>query len=143
MDLIRCRQWGLAAELPAKAALKKDLADVVIRYFKVAAPVVDALNTPIARDARAEKKSAFRAECSAGLTRLPPFAQVTRERVGRPTFWCAKPAPNAGFRGPEGPKSGKNRCFTYKNPRKLWKSRIFPLTLYLLRPHGNHRQGSS
>ncbi|MGB0064387.1 MAG: DUF2461 domain-containing protein [Terracidiphilus sp.] len=48
MDLIRCRQWGLAAELPAKAALKKDFADVVIRYFKVAAPVVDALNTPLA-----------------------------------------------------------------------------------------------
>ncbi len=47
MDLIRCRQWGLAAELPAKTALKKDFADVVIRYFKVAAPVVDALNTPI------------------------------------------------------------------------------------------------
>ena len=35
MDLIRCRQWGLAAELPAKAALKKDIADVVIRYFRV------------------------------------------------------------------------------------------------------------
>ncbi|MGA9061780.1 MAG: DUF2461 domain-containing protein [Terracidiphilus sp.] len=48
MDLIRCRQWGLAAELPAKAALKKDIADVVIRCFKIAAPVVDALNTPIA-----------------------------------------------------------------------------------------------
>jgi len=48
MDLIRCRQWGLAATLPAKAALKKDFADVVIRYFKVAAPVVDALNTPLA-----------------------------------------------------------------------------------------------
>ena len=48
MDLIRCRQWGLAAELPAKAALKKDFAGVVIRYFKIAAPVVDALNTPIA-----------------------------------------------------------------------------------------------
>ena len=39
---------GLAATLPAKAALKKDLADVIIRYFKVAAPVVDALNTPLA-----------------------------------------------------------------------------------------------
>ncbi len=48
MDLIRCRQWGLAATLPAKAALKKDLADVIIRYFKVAAPVVDALNMPLA-----------------------------------------------------------------------------------------------
>src|ERR1700679_4164728 len=29
MDLIRCRQWGLAATLPAKAALKKDFADVI------------------------------------------------------------------------------------------------------------------
>jgi uncharacterized protein (TIGR02453 family) len=48
MDLIRCRQWGLAATLPAKAALQKNLADVIIRYFKVAAPVVDALNTPLA-----------------------------------------------------------------------------------------------
>lgn len=48
MDLIRCRQWGLAAELPAKAALDRKFADVVIRYFKVAAPVVDALNTPLA-----------------------------------------------------------------------------------------------
>ena len=55
MDLIRCRQWGLAAELPAKAALKKDIADVVIRYFKIAAPVVDALNTPIAESMRPKK----------------------------------------------------------------------------------------
>jgi uncharacterized protein (TIGR02453 family) len=48
MDLIRCRQWGLAATLHAKAALKKDFADVIVRYFRVAAPVVDALNTPLA-----------------------------------------------------------------------------------------------
>ncbi len=59
MDLIRCRQWGLAAELPAKAALKKDIADVVIRYFKIAAPVVDALNTPIAESMRPKKKVLF------------------------------------------------------------------------------------
>jgi len=59
MDLIRCRQWGLAAELPAKAALKKDIADVVIRYFKIAAPVVDALNTPIAASQRPKKKVLF------------------------------------------------------------------------------------
>lgn len=58
MDLIRCRQWGLAAELPAKAALKKDIADVVIRYFKVAAPIVDALNTPLAA-ALSPKKTIF------------------------------------------------------------------------------------
>jgi uncharacterized protein (TIGR02453 family) len=59
MDLIRCRQWGLAAELPAKAALKKDIADVVIRYFKIAAPVVDALNTPIAESMKPKKKVLF------------------------------------------------------------------------------------
>lgn len=47
MDLIRCRQWGLAATLPAAEALKKDFATTLIRYFKIAAPVVDALNTPI------------------------------------------------------------------------------------------------
>jgi uncharacterized protein (TIGR02453 family) len=59
MDLIRCRQWGLAADLPAKAALKKDFADVVIRYFKVAAPVVDALNTPIAAASAPRRKVLF------------------------------------------------------------------------------------
>jgi len=59
MDLIRCRQWGLAAELPAKAALKKNFADVVIRYFKIAAPVVDALNTPIAAAMQPKKKVLF------------------------------------------------------------------------------------
>jgi len=55
MDLIRCRQWGLAAELPGKTALKKDLAETVIRYFKIAAPVVDALNTPIAASLKPKK----------------------------------------------------------------------------------------
>ena len=48
MDLIRCRQWGLSATLPADAALDPALAATVIRHFRLAAPVVDALNTPIA-----------------------------------------------------------------------------------------------
>jgi len=39
---------GLAAELPAKAALQRNISDVIVRYFQVAAPVVDALNTPLA-----------------------------------------------------------------------------------------------
>ena len=47
MDLIRCRQWGLVATLPAKAALEKNFAATLIRYFRTAAPIVDALNTPI------------------------------------------------------------------------------------------------
>jgi uncharacterized protein (TIGR02453 family) len=48
MDLIRCRQWGLSAMLPASAALDPGFAATLIRHFRLAAPVVDALNTPIA-----------------------------------------------------------------------------------------------
>ena len=59
MDLIRCRQWGLAATLPAAEALKPNLAATLIRYFKIAAPVVDALNTPIAAAQAPRKKVLF------------------------------------------------------------------------------------
>ncbi len=59
MDLVRCRQWGLAATLPAEAALKPDLAAQVIRHFRIAAPVVDALNTPLAAAAAPKKKVLF------------------------------------------------------------------------------------
>ncbi|HEX4757091.1 MAG TPA: DUF2461 domain-containing protein [Terracidiphilus sp.] len=59
MDLIRCRQWGLAATLPAKDALKKDFAATLIRCFKIAAPVVDALNGPIAAAQAPRKKILF------------------------------------------------------------------------------------
>src|SRR5579863_10119253 len=55
MDLIRCRQWGLARTLPAEEALKPKFAAALIRDFKIAAPVVNALNTPIAA-AQAPKK---------------------------------------------------------------------------------------
>ncbi len=59
MDLIRCRQWGLATTLPAATALKQDFAATVIRYFRIAAPVVDALNTPIAAAQAPKKKVLF------------------------------------------------------------------------------------
>ena len=59
MDLIKCRQWGLAATLPAEAALRPDLAATMIRYFKLAAPVVDALNTPIEASLKTKKKVLF------------------------------------------------------------------------------------
>lgn len=55
MDLIRCRQWGLAATLPATDALKPNFAATIIRHFRTAAPVVDALNTPIAEQAPKNK----------------------------------------------------------------------------------------
>jgi uncharacterized protein (TIGR02453 family) len=59
LDLIQCRQWGLAATLPVKTALDHKLADIVIRHFKLAAPIVDALNTPIAAALAPKKKILF------------------------------------------------------------------------------------
>jgi uncharacterized protein (TIGR02453 family) len=59
MDLVRCRQWGLAATLPADSALDAKFAATVIRYFKLAAPVVDALNTPIAAAMKPKRKVLF------------------------------------------------------------------------------------
>ena len=59
MDLIRCRLWGLAARLPAATALKKDFAATIVRHFRIAAPVVDALNTPIAAAQTPKKKVLF------------------------------------------------------------------------------------
>ena len=54
MDLLLCRQWGVEATLPPKAALQKDFAAEVIRHFRLAAPLVNALNTPLL--ARLKKK---------------------------------------------------------------------------------------
>jgi len=59
LDLIQCRQWGLSATLPAETALDAGLASTVIRHFKLAAPVVDALNTPIAAALSTPKKVLF------------------------------------------------------------------------------------
>jgi uncharacterized protein (TIGR02453 family) len=58
IELIRCRQWGLSATLPASAALEPEFAKVLIRCFRLAAPVVDALNTPLIA-ALAERKKVF------------------------------------------------------------------------------------
>ena len=59
LDLIQCRQWGMSATLPAGAALKPDIATVIIRHFKLVAPIVDALNTPIAAAAAPKKRVLF------------------------------------------------------------------------------------
>jgi hypothetical protein len=59
MDLIRCRQWGLAATLPSAEALKPNFAATIIRHFKIAAPVVDALNSPIAAAQAPKRKVLF------------------------------------------------------------------------------------
>ena len=59
MDLIQCRQWGLSATLPASAALEPGFAATLIRHFRLAAPVVDALNAPIAAALVPRKKVLF------------------------------------------------------------------------------------
>jgi uncharacterized protein (TIGR02453 family) len=59
LDLIQCRQWGLSTSLPASAALKADFAAVLARHFRLAAPVVEALNTPIAATLATHKKVLF------------------------------------------------------------------------------------
>jgi uncharacterized protein (TIGR02453 family) len=59
IDLIRCRQWGLSTSLPASEALKPGFAATLIRHFRLAAPVVDALNTPIATTLEPRKKVLF------------------------------------------------------------------------------------
>ena len=48
MDLIKCKQWGLSTTLPVETALETNFAQTLVRHFKLLAPIVDALNTPIA-----------------------------------------------------------------------------------------------
>lgn len=59
IDLIRYKQWGMSVELPAKTALETDFAATVIRHFRLLAPMVDALNTPIAAAFAPKKKVLF------------------------------------------------------------------------------------
>ena len=49
MDLLLCRQWGIAATLPVAAALEPSLVKEIVTRFKLAAPVVDLLNTPLVK----------------------------------------------------------------------------------------------
>jgi uncharacterized protein (TIGR02453 family) len=59
LDLIQCRQWGLATTLPATVALEANFAATLVRSFRLAAPVVDALNTPIVAATAPRKKVLF------------------------------------------------------------------------------------
>jgi uncharacterized protein (TIGR02453 family) len=59
IDLIKQKQWGLSATLPAEVALDKNFAQTVVKHFKLLAPIVDALNTPIAASVETKKKVLF------------------------------------------------------------------------------------
>ncbi|HEY0760313.1 MAG TPA: DUF2461 domain-containing protein [Acidisarcina sp.] len=47
IDLLKCRQWGVAATLPVEAALKPSLPSEVIKRFRLSTPLVSALNEPL------------------------------------------------------------------------------------------------
>jgi uncharacterized protein (TIGR02453 family) len=47
IDLILCRQWGVAATLPAGRATLPTLRQDIVSRFALAAPIVQFLNTPI------------------------------------------------------------------------------------------------
>ncbi len=47
MDLLLCRQWGVAATLPAETALTPALVKEITDRFRLAEPVVTLLNTPL------------------------------------------------------------------------------------------------
>jgi uncharacterized protein (DUF2461 family) len=59
LDLIQCRQWGLSTTLPAAAALEANFATTLARHFQLAAPLVEALNTPILASLAPRKKVLF------------------------------------------------------------------------------------
>lgn len=47
MDLLLCRQWGVAATLPVEVATQGTLVKEIVERFRLAAPVVKLLNTPL------------------------------------------------------------------------------------------------
>ena len=59
MDLLLCRQWGVEATLDSRVALQKDFADEVIRRFRLAAPLVNALNTPLLASIEKKRRPLF------------------------------------------------------------------------------------
>ncbi len=47
-DLLLCRQWGISATLPAETATTPTLLKEIARRFRLAAPIVELLNQPLA-----------------------------------------------------------------------------------------------
>ena len=52
MDLLLCRQWGVAGTLPAEMAGRPGLVKEVVSRFRAAAPMVALLNAPLVGRAR-------------------------------------------------------------------------------------------
>jgi uncharacterized protein (TIGR02453 family) len=52
LDLLLCRQWGVSATLPAELATQPTLLKEITARFRLAAPIVAFLNTPLAPSER-------------------------------------------------------------------------------------------
>ena len=59
MDLILCRQWGLAATLPPETALSHTFVREIVQRFRLVAPLVEALNTPLVQALKQNKRVLF------------------------------------------------------------------------------------
>jgi uncharacterized protein (TIGR02453 family) len=59
MDLLMCRQWGVEGKLPSSASLQSGFATEIIRRFRLAAPLVDALNTPLLLSVQKKRRPLF------------------------------------------------------------------------------------
>jgi uncharacterized protein (TIGR02453 family) len=55
--LVRQRQWGVHATLPAAHAANPTFAAELVRYFAVASPLVSLLNAPLVSDEPGERKA--------------------------------------------------------------------------------------
>lgn len=58
-DLLRCRQYGASATLPAEAALAPNFRNEILKYLKAATPLVTLLNTPLLQTRPAARKTLF------------------------------------------------------------------------------------
>jgi uncharacterized protein (TIGR02453 family) len=52
IDLLKCKQWGVSARLPAERAMKATLLKDVVERFKAAAPMIAMLNAPLVGKAK-------------------------------------------------------------------------------------------
>ena len=59
MDLLLCRQWGVEATLAPTKSLQSNFASEVIRCFQLAAPLVEALNTPLLAGLEKKRRPLF------------------------------------------------------------------------------------
>jgi uncharacterized protein (TIGR02453 family) len=59
MDLLLCRQWGVEATLAPAVSLQSNFASEVIRCFRLAAPLVEALNTPLVASLEKKRRPLF------------------------------------------------------------------------------------